>query len=168
MEAGYYNHGPPGGACVAPRAHESRSVCKMDQIQLRFPRSMEMDDDALFEFCRANDEFRIERNTHGELLIRLPRIASSGAAMSRICALFGRWGQVQNSGRAFAASGFVLPNGAMRSPDVAWVSNERLAGVAKKHWKKFLPLCPDFVLELRSPTDRLGALKKKMEEYIAN
>jgi Uma2 family endonuclease len=63
---------------------------------------------------------------------------------------------------------FLRPNGAMRSPDVAWVRNERLESLSDEQWQKFLPLCPDFVLELRSPSDSLYRLQKKMEEYREN
>jgi Uma2 family endonuclease len=98
-----------------------------------------------------------------------PESASSGSGNIQLARFFAEWAEKNGTGRVFGSSaGFILPNGAMRSPDLAWVSNDRLADVAKKHWKKFLPVCPDFVLELRSPSDRMRALKEKMDEYLAN
>ena len=79
------------------------------------------------------------------------------------------WAIGNGTGRAADSSaGYLLPNGAMRSPDASWVSNERLASVTPEQRSKFLPLCPDFVIELRSPTDRLARLQDKMAEYMAN
>ena len=69
---------------------------------------------------------------------------------------------------ADSSAGYVLPNGAVRSPDASWVSNARLASVTAEQRSRFLPLCPDFVIELRSPADRLPALQDKMAEYVAN
>ena len=75
----------------------------------------------------------------------------------------------QGSGLAFGSNtGFKLPNGAIRSPDISWVRNERLEKLSDEEWRKFLPLCPDFVLELRSQSDSLRVLKEKMGEYMAN
>ena len=81
----------------------------------------------------------------------------------------GVWAESDGTGQVFGSStGFTLPNGATRSPDVAWVRNDRLDALTEEEWQKFLPLCPDFVLELRSPSDAMGALQKKMEEYREN
>ena len=141
----------------------------LEPIRLHTPPELGRNNDWLFDFCRANPDLRIERLADGEVLIMSPESASSGSGNIRLGRFFDEWAEKDGTGRVFGSSaGFVLPNGAMRSPDVAWVSNERLTGVEKKHWKKFLPVCPDFVLELRSPTDRLRTLKEKMEEYIAN
>ncbi|MGH2543269.1 MAG: Uma2 family endonuclease, partial [Ardenticatenaceae bacterium] len=67
-----------------------------------------------------------------------------------------------------SSAGFILPNGAMRSPDASWVRRTRLAALSEEQRQRFLPLCPDFVIELRSPTDALSTLQQKMQEYIAN
>ena len=80
-----------------------------------------------------------------------------------------RWAKRDGTGRTCDSSGgFVLPNGATRSPDASWVRNDRLAALTAEERAKFLPLCPDFVIELRSPTDSLSALQAKMREYIEN
>ncbi len=79
------------------------------------------------------------------------------------------WATGNGTGRAADSSaGYLLPNGAIRSPDASWVRNERLASVAPEQRSKFPPLCPDFMIELRSPTDGLGMLQEKMAEYLAN
>ena len=81
----------------------------------------------------------------------------------------GNWTKRDGAGVVFDSSGgFVLPNGAMRAPDVAWVRRSRLAELTPEQKKKFLPLCPDFAIELRSPSDRLEDLQDKMQEYIDN
>ena len=82
---------------------------------------------------------------------------------------FGIWAELDGTGEGFDSStGFKLPNGATRSPDVAWVRRERLAALTPQQTERFIPLCPDFVVELRSSSDRLSPVKKKMEEYMAN
>ena len=98
-----------------------------------------------------------------------PEGGSSGRGGSRLAALLDRWAEQDGTGQVFGSStGFHLPNGATRSPDVAWVRNERLEALTDEEWKKFLPLCPDFVLELRSPSDSMHKLHEKMEEYRDN
>ncbi len=83
--------------------------------------------------------------------------------------MFGNWARLNGTGRVFGSStGFTLPNGATRSPDLAWVRKERLDALTEEEWQKFLPLCPDFVLELRSPSDAMPMLHKKMKEYREN
>ena len=80
-----------------------------------------------------------------------------------------RWADQDGSGVVFDSStGFELPSGAIRSPDVAWVKRARLAALTPEQKERFLPLCPDFVIELRSPSDRLALLQEKMSEYASN
>ena len=130
---------------------------------------MRMDDEQLFEFCQVNRDYRIERNADGDILIMSPEAASSGSGNTELTLIFAEWARHDGSGRVFGSStGFVLPNGAMRSPDVSWISKKRLQAIAQKDWNRFLPLCPDFVLELRSPSDRMRALQEKMQEYVEN
>ncbi len=141
----------------------------LEPIQLQTNRVLEMNDDQFFQFCQINRDYRIERTATGDIIVMAPESASSGSGNARLTRLFDEWAEVDGSGRVFGPSaGFTLPNGAMRSPDIAWVLNDRLKNVSDEDWNKFLPLCPDFVLELRSPSDRLRLLQDKMEEYIAN
>ena len=130
---------------------------------------IDMDEKQFFQFCQLNRDLQIERTSEGDILITAPEAGSSGRGSSRLNAVFEQWAERDGAGQVFGSStGFTLPNGAMRSPDVAWVRNERLDALTEEEWQKFLPLCPDFVLELRSPSDAMGALQKKMEEYREN
>jgi Uma2 family endonuclease len=129
----------------------------------------QMDNDQFFRFCSRNKELRIERSANGDIIIMAPEGSGSGSGNAELAYFFVDWARRDGTGRIFTSSaGFILPNGAMRSPDVAWVQNNRLADVPPAQRKKFLPICPDFVLELRSPSDRLADLKVKMQEYLKN
>ena len=126
-------------------------------------------DERFYEFCRLNDELRIERDAGGEVSIIPPAGWETAATNLEIAAQLHGWARSNRNGRAADSSaGYVLPNGAMRSPDASWVSNERLAHLTVDERARFLPVCPDFVIELRSPTARLAALQAKMAEYLAN
>jgi Uma2 family endonuclease len=130
---------------------------------------VDMNDEQFFQFCQLNRDLRIERNAEGDLIIMPPAGGSTGRGNAELIYLFEDWSRRDGAGRIFDSStGFKLPNGATRSPDVSWVRNERLDRVSDEEWKKFLPLCPDFVLELRSPSDTLRGIQEKMEEYMAN
>jgi Uma2 family endonuclease len=129
----------------------------------------QMSDDQLYDLCRRNKELRIERDSEGDLFIMSPEGGTSGFGNVELIVQFHLWAHEEGSGRAFGSStGFILPNNAMRSPDVAWVRKTRLKTLAPGQLERFIPLCPDFVLELRSPSDRLKTLQDKMDEYIAN
>lgn len=131
--------------------------------------AMAMNDDEFFEFCQANGELQIERTAEGDILIMAPEGGSSGRGSSELIYWFQSWAKQQRRGQVFGSSaGFTLPSGSIRAPDVAWVSNERLAGLTEEQWQKFLPFCPDFVLELRWPSDSMRVLRAKMEEYVEN
>ena len=127
------------------------------------------DDDQLYEFCQLNRELRFERTAEGNLMIMTPTGGETSWRNSELIIALGNWAKQDKTGVVFDSSGgFILPNGAMRSPDAAWVKRPRLATLASAQKKKFLPLCPDFVIELRSPTDRLVDLQQKMLEYLDN
>ena len=131
--------------------------------------SHQMDDDQFFEFCQLNRDLRIERNAEGDIILTAPAGGSSGSANAKLTIQFGIWAQNNGTGTIFDSStGFVLPNKAVRAPDVAWVLNKRLEALTQEQWEKFLPLCPDFVLELRSPSDPLRLQCDKMTEYMAS
>jgi Uma2 family endonuclease len=131
--------------------------------------SHRMDDDEFFEFCQLNRDLRIERNAEGDIILMAPAGGSSGRSNAALTAQFWNWANKDGSGTIFDSStGFVLPNQAVRAPDVSWVLNKRLDQLTDEQWKKFLPLCPDFALELRSESDPLHIQQAKMAEYIAN
>lgn len=148
---------------------QQASLVEPERIVVHTLPAIEMDDEQLFQFCQINRDLQIERNADGDVIIMAPEGGSSAHGSGTLTTIFGIWARGDGTGRIFGSSGgFILPNRAMRSPDVAWVRNERLDALTDKEWQKFLPLCPDFVLELRSPSDSLRALQSKMEEYCQN
>ena len=138
-------------------------------VVLHWPPSMRVVNDQFFEFCQANKELRIERTAQGDCEIMAPTGGETGWLNAALTAQLYNWAEREGSGVVFdSSSGFVLPNGAIRSPDVSWVKRTRLAVLTSEQKQRFLPLCPDFVIELRSPSDNLKALQDKMQEYIEN
>jgi Uma2 family endonuclease len=130
---------------------------------------MEMNDEQFFRFCQLNRDLRIERTSEGDLLIMPPTGGRTGRRNSLLLRAFLNWEKQGGTGVAFDSStGFALPNGAKRSPDVSWVERSRLAGLTEEEKEGFLPLCPDVVVELRSVSDPLNNLKEKMREYMEN
>lgn len=128
-----------------------------------------MTDEEFFDFCQANRGLRIERTSEGDLIVMSPSGGRTGNRNLKLGARLENWAEADGSGLAFDSStGFILPNGAKRSPDLAWVSRSRWDGLTARQQEAFPPLCPDFVVELRSPTDDLSDLRAKMEEYVAN
>jgi Uma2 family endonuclease len=143
---------------------------EMAPLVLHFqPILKKLSDEVFFEFCRANDEWRIERTAEGDLIVLPPVGGKTSIRNCKLIGQFGIWNEASETGQAFDSSTeFALPNGAMRSPDLAWVRNERWRALTDEQQEKFPPLCPDFVVELRSRTDSLKTLQKKMQEYIDN
>ena len=128
-----------------------------------------LDDHDFFEFCRLNPEWRIERTSAGDLVIMAPTGGLTGSLNFTLTGLFSRWVEEDGTGIGFDSStGFTLPNGAKRSPDLAWIKRERWEALTEEEREEFPPLCPDFVVELRSRSDTLTSLQAKMEEYLAN
>ena len=138
----------------------------MDVVKLRID---QFTDDMFYEFCRANDDVRIERDASGNIVIMAPTGFDTGEKNSRLTTLLFLWNEKQLLGKVGDSStGYRLPNGAVRSPDASWISNERFSQCTEKEQKKILPACPDFVVELRSHSDNIDSLKNKMLEYIEN
>lgn len=126
-------------------------------------------DDQLYEFCRLNSDLDIERTADGDLLIMAPASFRTSHLNLRIILQLGRWAERDGTGVATESSGgFILPNSAMRAPDAAWIRRDRLTTVPQEQQERFLPLCPDFAIELRSSSDTLGAAQSKMREYLDN
>ena len=129
----------------------------------------DMSDEEFYEFCSLNNDCRIERTTAGAILILPPVGGETGNRNSNLSAQLEGWSQKNGRGVAFGSStGFRLPNGATRSPDAAWVRRSRLVRLSRGQKERFLPLCPDFVVELTSPTDRLSKVQEKIREWMAN
>lgn len=130
---------------------------------------IDLTDDQFFEFCQINRELRIERTAQGELLIMPPAGSGTGNRNFKLTQQLANWVEQDGTGIGFDSSaGFTLPNGATVSPDAAWVRLERWNALSPEEQEKFAPICPDFVVELKSPTDSLKVLKDKMQQYIDN
>ncbi len=130
---------------------------------------MKFTDDEFWEFCRRNDEMRIEMTKEGDVIIMPPTGWDTGDKNSEINLQLRVWAKKERRGKVGESStGFKLPNGATVSPDASWVRKERIEQFTAKQREKFLPLCPDFVLELRSASDSLKDSQAKMKEYIEN
>ncbi|MEO1396567.1 MAG: Uma2 family endonuclease [Cyanobacteria bacterium J06634_5] len=141
----------------------------MDTLTLQFPTSTQLSDEQYYELCLANPDIRIERNASGELVLMPPTGGETSQRNSSLNAQLWVWNQRTKLGKVFDSSGgFKLPNGADRAPDASWVALERWTALTTEQREKFPPICPDFVIELRSSTDRLSVLQAKMQEYIDN
>jgi Uma2 family endonuclease len=130
---------------------------------------IDLTDDQFFEFCQINRDLRIERTAEGELLIMPPTGSETGGSNFKLAVQLGNWTERDGTGIGFDSStGFTLPNGATVSPDISWVKLERWNALPKDSRTKFALLSPDFVVELRSPSDTLKDLQDKMQQYIDN
>ncbi|MFB2881475.1 Uma2 family endonuclease [Floridanema aerugineum] len=139
----------------------------MDAIALTIPH---LNAKGFVELCQANQNLRLERTATGEIIIMPPTYPWTGQQNSGLNAQLWLWNRQTGLGITFDSStGFTLPNGAVRSPDVSWVSNERWETLTETQQKEeFSPLSPDFVVELRSSSDSLKKLREKMQEYMEN
>ncbi len=138
-------------------------------LTVNLPSLVQMTDQQFYEFCQANCDLRIERTASGEVIIMPPVFSDTGNRNSKITVQLGNWAEQNGTGESFDSStGFTLPNGATRSPDASWIKLERWNTLTEKQKASFAPICPDFVIELRSLSDHLSGLQDKMKEYIAS
>jgi Uma2 family endonuclease len=136
-------------------------------VRLRFDRPMT--DEELMRFCAVNDDLRVEREPNGEILVMTPANIKTSSMNSRINRLLDEWAEADGRGIVSGPDGgYTLPDGSMRAPDAAWVANRRWQALSKEDQGRFAPICPDFVIELRSPSDKLPQARVKMEQWIAN
>jgi Uma2 family endonuclease len=136
---------------------------------IRIQPARHMSDDEFYAFCAVNPDLRIERTAKGEIVIMPGTGFETGNQNADLTAQLYSWAKRDGRGRAVDSGvEYFLPNGAARSPDASWVLRSRLAKLTAEQKKKFLHLCPDFVVELRSPSDRLPTLQAKMREWIDN
>ncbi|NET30599.1 MAG: Uma2 family endonuclease [Cyanothece sp. SIO1E1] len=130
---------------------------------------LDMTDDQFYQLCRLNPDVKFERNAQRELIITPPPGGETGNRNSELNAAFVIWNRQTQLGKVFDSSTcFKLPAGGERSPDVAWVQNERWHQLIPEQREKFPPIAPDFVLELMSPSDVLSQVQAKMQEYISS
>jgi Uma2 family endonuclease len=140
---------------------------RLDRVTLRIRPVIELTDDEFFALCQINRDLRFERTSQGDIIIMAPTGAETGIRNSSITAQLYIWAKRDGTGAVFDSStGFKLPNGADRSPDASWIPRSRMATLTAEQKEKFLPLCPDFVIELLSPSDALSATQSRMTEYI--
>ena len=138
-------------------------------LMVNFPAIIQMSHEQFYEFCQANRELRIERSATGEVIIMPPTFSDTGNRSGRAFQQLANWADQDGTGEMFDSStGFKLPNGATRSPDASWVKGEHWNTLTEEQKASFAPICPDFVIELRSSSDTLSSLQAKMQEYIHN
>ena len=160
--------GASAGATATAEAPAPEAAYLPSPLTLDF-RAIEMTDDQLVQFCADNRELRIELTAKKELIIMPPTNMATGWQNVRLSTLICIWTEQDGTGLCFDSStGFTLPNGAMRSADAAWIARERWESLDEADRHRFSHIVPDFVVELRSPTDRLATLQAKMAEYIEN
>lgn len=130
---------------------------------------LHLTDEVFWHLCQHNPESRLERTSTGDLILMAP-VSSEGSSFNlTLAAKLWIWNQQTKLGIVFDSSaGFTLPNGAIRSPDTAWIHQSRWDPLTPDQKRRFAPLCPDFVLELASPSDNLATLQAKMQEYMDN
>lgn len=133
------------------------------------PEQYALSDEQFYELCAANRDLRLERNANGEIVIMPPTGGETGRRNTKLIFQLELWNRQTGLGVVFESStGFHLPNGANRSPDAAWIPRATCEGLSEGEREGFLPLCPAFVVELRSRTDRREVLQAKLVEYIEN
>jgi Uma2 family endonuclease len=148
------------------------------QIVVRYPESKTpvrmlseegMTDDEFYDFCQDNPDLRIERSARGEITVMPGTGGETGYRNANLTSQLVVWAEPDGRGVVFDSSTeFRLPSGAVRMADAAWVERARLASLTREQKRKFPPLCPDFVVELTSPSDRLPDVQEKMGEWTEN
>ena len=153
----------------ADATEDATDTAGIAPMELRFEPAIPMTEELFIAFCAQNSDMRIELTAEGVLEIMPPTFSIAGSRNISILSQLHVWSEMDGRGVAFDSSaGFTLPNHAIRAPDASWVLRSRLAALSDEDKNRFIPLCPDFVVELRSTTDRLSVVQAKMAEYIAN
>ncbi len=138
-------------------------------VMVNLPEIIPMTPAQFSEFCLANRDLRIERTASGEVVIMPPVFSDTGNRNLKISQQLANWADRDGTGETFDSStGFTLPNGAIRSPDACWIKLESWNALTEEQKASFAPICPDFVIELRSASDTLSGLQDKMQEYLDN
>ena len=140
----------------------------MTVVEIKFE-SWQLSDEQFFQLCQDNRDLRLERNPKGDLIIMPPTGGETSNSNAGITAQLWLWNNLNKLGVVFDSSGgFKLPNGADRSPDAAWIPLEKWQALTPQQKERFLPLSPDFVIELMSASDNIETARKKMQEYLDN
>ena len=156
---------------MTPTTHKKDAPPQTGQppIRVEFGSLLELTDDQLLKLSSLNRDLRMERTQNGELIVMPPTGGDTSDKNSELNMQLRLWAKRDGTGRTFDSSGgFRLPNGAVRSLDASWVAKTRLDALTEEQRKRFIPLCPDFVVELHSPSDSLAVARDKMQEYLDN
>jgi Uma2 family endonuclease len=138
-------------------------------VTLDLRSTVELTDERFEQICQSNRDLKFERTAIGELVVVALTGGETGRRNIKLSARLEVWNEQSETGVAFDSStGFRLPNGAIRSPDAAWIRLDRWQGLTTEQRRKLVPLCPDFVVELRSPSDEIAEIQAKMREYQEN
>jgi Uma2 family endonuclease len=138
-------------------------------VTLDLRSTVELTDDRFEQICQSNRDLKFERTAIGELVVVALTGGETGRRNIKLSARLEIWNEQSEMGVAFDSStGFRLPNGAIRSPDAAWIRLDRWEALTPEQRRKLVPLCPDFVVELRSPSDEIAEIQAKMREYQEN
>ena len=141
----------------------------MTAITLNLNSIIKLTSEQFYQLCEENPDLKLERNANGELIVMPPTGGETGRSNSKFNLQIGLWNEETQLGEAFDSStGFTLPNKADRSPDASWVEKSRWEALTPQQREKFIPLCPDFAVEILSPTDSLKKTQEKMQEYMEN
>jgi Uma2 family endonuclease len=143
------------------------AVPEISPLVLQMSPAIEMTDEQFFHFCQQNRDYRIERTAQGEIIIMPPTGSETGNRNFDLIIQLGIWTRQNKTGIGFDSStGFTLPNGSIKSSDAAWIKLEKWNRLTPEQQQKFAPICPNFVVELRSPSDNLKRLQDKLQDYI--
>lgn len=138
-------------------------------LPVRIRPQVPMKDGELLRFCAANDSVRVERDADGEILVMTPAGSKTSKINTRLTRLLDEWAEADGWGVAFESNGgFRLPDSSIRAADAAWIERSRWDALTDEQQSGYAPLCPDFVIELRSPSDSLSDLRRKMEDWLAD
>jgi Uma2 family endonuclease len=143
----------------------------MTNLVLDMSSLLTLDDDRFWQLCQQNPDVQLERSPQGTLMIMAPTGGETGYRNGRLTQQLCNWTDRQGAGLGLAfdsSTGFKLPNGAIRSPDASWVRRDRWEALSPEARSRFVPLCPDFVVELMSPSDDLSTTQAKMQDYRDN
>ena len=139
------------------------------ELPVRIRPEHPMTDEELMRFCAANDPLRVERDANGELIVMSPSGSEGGGIETDVATELNIWARQDGRGKVFGSNaGFRLPDGSVRAADAHWVSWERWNALTAADRKSFAPICPEFVIEVQSESDRLAELQAKMRMWIAN
>ncbi|WKN45685.1 Uma2 family endonuclease [Tunicatimonas pelagia] len=141
----------------------------MERYEIKLPPTLSLTEDEFFALCQENRDLRFERNANGEIIIMAPTGGITGDKNGELVADLKLWNRHTQLGKVFDSStGFILPNGATRSPDASWLERSRWEALTEEQQATFVPLCPDFVAELMSPSDILKTTQAKIQEWMDN